>query len=144
MFWLAGFSAVLLLLTVALAAGAAWSVLQFRLGHDMIGLAPVIGIIIAWLARMQGWSGHWQGAVLAGSTTLLACVYAHCLLAAVTVAMFVGESVRSTLLRIGFEMAMAVAWANATAVHISVVAFAAVLSAWLVLRSGARRDVAKS
>lgn len=141
--WLVRISSVLLVMLTALAAGAAWSVLQVRVGHDMIGLAPVIAIIIAWVVRQHGWAGCWQGALLATTATLLACTYAQLLLAAVSVAMFVGESVRSTLFRIGFEMAMAVAWVNATVVHISVVAFAAVLSAWLVLRSGARREVAE-
>ncbi len=121
-------------LMVALAAGAAWCVLQLIVRLDMIGLAPVVAALVAWMSRRYGFAQRWSGALLAAFATAVACTYAQLLLAAATVAAFLGESMRSTLMKIGFDMAKSVAWANLSQFHVGMLVAAIFLSAWLVMR----------
>lgn len=121
-------------LMVALAAGAVWCVLQLYLRFDLIGIALLVGAVIAWVLRRQGFGRTVSGAVIAAISTTVACAYAGYLLAAASVASFLGESMRSTLLKIGPDMAGAIARAGMTSFHISTLMFAIVLSAWLVWR----------
>jgi hypothetical protein len=121
-------------LMVAMAAGAVWCVLQLYLRYDLIGVALVIAAIIAWVLRRQGFGRTLSGALMAAISTAVACLYASYLLAAATVASFLGESMRSTLLKIGPGMAKAVAWAGMSGFHIGTMVLAVLLSAWLVWR----------
>ena len=121
-------------LMVALAAGAVWCVLQLYLRYDLIGIALPVGAIIAWVLRRQGFGRTLSGALIAAISTAVACAYASYLLAAATVASFLGESMRSTLLKIGPDMAGAIARAGLPGFHIATLALAVVLSAWLVWR----------
>ena len=121
-------------LMCALAAGAVWCVLQLYSRIDLIGLSLVVGALIAWILRRQGFGRTHSGALLAAGCTAIACVYAGYLLAAAKVASFLGIPMRSTLTSIGPDMAGAVAWADLTLIHIGTLALAVVLSAWMVWR----------
>ncbi|HET9031476.1 MAG TPA: hypothetical protein VFN25_01090 [Dokdonella sp.] len=121
-------------LMVALAAGAVWCVLQLYLRVDLIGGALVVAVFIAWIVRRQGFSRTVSGALIAAISTAIACTYASFLLAAAQVASFVGEPMRSTLLKIGPALAADVAWAGMGAFQIGTQLLAIALSAWLVWR----------
>lgn len=121
-------------LMVALASGAVWCVLQLYLRVNLIGLALFVGMLIAWTLRSQGFGRTASGAAIAAISTAVACAYASYLLAAAQVASFVGESMRSTLLKIGPSLAADVAWASMGAFQISTLVLAILLSAWLVWR----------
>ena len=121
-------------LMVGLAAGAVWCVLQLYLRFDLIGIALLVAAIIAWILRRQGFAQTISGAVIAAISTAVACAYASYLLAAASVASFLGESMRSALLKIGPDMANAVAWARMDGFHIGTLLLAIALSAWLVWR----------
>ncbi len=121
-------------LMCALAAGAVWCVLQLYSRIDLIGLSLLVGAMIAWILRRQGFAHTLSGAFLAATCTAIACVYAGYLLAAAKVASFLGIPMRSTLTTIGPDMAGAVAWADLTPIHIGTLLLAVVLSAWLVWR----------
>jgi len=125
-------------LMCALAAGAVWCVLALYLRVDLIFIALVIAVLIAWVLRANGFSRTRSGALVAATSTLLAFIYSAYLLAAAKVASFLGLPLRSTLVAIGPDMAAAVAWADLTWWHASTVMLAVVLSAWLVWRAGAR------
>lgn len=119
---------------VALASGAVWCVLQLYLRVHLIGIAFVVAVLIAWALRRQGFGRTMSGAVIAAVSTAVACAYASYLLAAAQVASFVGESMRSALLKIGPSMAADVAWAGMGILQIGTLLLAIVLSAWLVWR----------
>lgn len=121
-------------LMVALAAGAVWCVLQLYLRVNLIGVALVVAVVIAWTLRRQGFGQSASGAVIAAISTAIACAYASYLLSAAQVASFVGESMRSTLLKIGPALATDVAWASMGVFQIGTLLLAIVLSAWLVWR----------
>lgn len=121
-------------LMCALAAGAVWCVLQLYSRIDLIGLSLVVGAMIAWVLRRQGFGQTLGGALLAAAFTAVACVYAGYLLAAAKVASFLGIPMRSTLTTIGPDMASAVAWADLTPIHIGTLLLAVVTSAWMVWR----------
>ncbi|MEZ5460694.1 hypothetical protein [Dokdonella sp.] len=121
-------------LMCALAAGAVWCVLQLYSRMDLIGLSLLIGAMIAWILRRQGFGKTLGGALLAAVCTALACVYAGYLLAAAKVASFLGIPMRATLTTIGPDLAGAVAWADLTPIHIGTLILAVVLSAWMVWR----------
>ena len=121
-------------LMVGLAAGAVWSVLQLYVRFDLIGVALLVAAIIAWVLRRQGFGRTISGAVIAAISTAVACAYSSYLLAAASVASFLGESMRSALLKIGPDMANAVAWARMDGFHIGTLLLAIALSAWLVWR----------
>ena len=121
-------------LMCAMAAGAVWCVLQLYLRFDLIALAFLVGTLIAWVLRRQGFGRTLGGAVLAAFSTAFAFVYAGYLLAAARVASFLDLPMRSTLINIGPDMAGAVAWGGLTAFHMGTLALAIALSAWLVWR----------
>jgi hypothetical protein len=121
-------------LMCALAGGAVWCVLQIYLRFDLIGLAILIGIVIAKVLRAHGFARSIAGALTAAIATALAVAYAGYLLAAVQVASFLGIPLGSTLTKIGAEMAFAVTKADASAFHIGTVVLAIALSAWMVWR----------
>ncbi|MGB0133876.1 hypothetical protein [Dokdonella sp.] len=121
-------------LMCALAAGAVWCVLQLYSRMDLIGLSLLVGAMIAWILRRQGFGRSLSGALLAAVCTTIACVYAGYLLAAAKVASFLGIPMRSTLITIGPDMAGAIAWADLTPIHIGTLVLAVVLSAWMVWR----------
>jgi hypothetical protein len=121
-------------LMCALAAGAVWCVLQLYLRLDLIGLAIVIGALIAWVLRRQGFAHRLSGVLIAMFSTLLACLYAGYLLAAAKVASFLGVPMRSTLTSMGLDMATAVARTDLSAFHVATLILAVVLSAWMVWR----------
>lgn len=121
-------------LMCALAAGAIWCVLQLYSRIDLVGLSLVVGAMMAWILRRQGFGHTMAGALLAAACTAIACVYAGYLLAAAKVASFLGIPMRSTLTTIGTDMAGAIAWADLTPFHIGTLVLAVVLSAWLVWR----------
>lgn len=123
-------------LMCALAAGAVWCVAALYLRIDMIFIALVIAVLIAWVLRANGFSRTRSGALVAALSTLLAFVYSAYLLAAAKVASFLGLPLRSTLVSIGPDMAAAVAWADLTMWHAGSVLLAMALSAWLVWRAG--------
>ena len=132
--WLIGVATALM---VALAAGAVWCVLQLYLRVDLIGLALLVGAIIAWVLRRQGFAHSVGGAVTAMISTAIACAYASYLLAAAKVASFLGIPMRAALLGIGPDMAGAVAWADLSGFHVVTMILATVLSAWLLWRKPA-------
>ena len=121
-------------LMCSLAAGAVWCVLQLYSRIDLIGLSLVVGAMIAWILRRQGYAHSVGGALLAAGCTAIACAYAGYLLAAAKVASFLGIPMRSTLTTIGPDMAGAIAWADLTPFHIGTLVLAVVLSAWMVWR----------
>ena len=130
-------------LMVALAAGAVWCVLQLYMRVDLIGLALLVGAIIAWVLRRQGFAHSASGVMTAMISTAIACAYASYLLAAAKVASFLGIPMRSALLSIGPDMAVAVAWADLSNIHIGAMLLAVVLSAWLIWRTGGLDGSAK-
>lgn len=121
-------------LMCSLAAGAVWCVMQLYSRIDLIGLSLLVGAMIAWILRRQGFGRSLSGALLAAACTAIACVYAGYLLAAAKVASFLGIPMRSTLTTIGPDMAGAVAWADLTPIHMATLVLAVVLSAWMVWR----------
>ncbi len=121
-------------LMVALAAGAVWCVLQMYLHVNLIGVALIVAALIAFTLRRQGFGRSASGALIAAISTAVASAYASYLLAAAQVASFVGESMRSTLLKIGPALATDVAWASMGVFQIGTLLLAILLSAWLVWR----------
>lgn len=121
-------------LMIALAGGAVWCLLQLYLRFDLILLAILIGVLIAWVLRVHGFAHSASGALIAALCTAVTCLYAGYLLAAAKVASFLGLPMRSTLIAIGPDMAAAVTWADLSAFHIGTVLLAVLLSAWRVWR----------
>ena len=129
--------AVATALMVALAAGAVWCVLQLYAQVDLIGLALLVGLVVAAVVRRQGFAQSGVGVLVAMLSTALACAYASYLLAAAKVASYLGIPMRSALTSIGPDMAGAVAWADMSRFHIGTLILAIVLSAWAVWRKPA-------
>jgi hypothetical protein len=118
----------------SLAAGAVWSVLVLRTGHDLTPLALAIAVVIAWILRVNGYAGSLPGAVLAALCTALAIVYSQCLLAIGDVAQALGFSLRDTIMRIGADFVLAIVKGRISPWQSGSYALAIVLSGWLVRR----------
>lgn len=60
-------------LMTALAAGAVWCVLVLFVRRDLIMLAPLAAIAIAWVLRSHAFAGLRSGALIAIVMTVVAC-----------------------------------------------------------------------
>lgn len=132
------FVAGVTMLMTALAAGALWSVLALFTGRTLAPFALVVGALLGWMMGPQRLGGHWWSAVLGAVLTALASLYAAYLMATADIAMLLGLPMRSTLPRIGPEMALAVAWARASVWELVVMGVGCMVAATLAWR-GRRR-----
>jgi hypothetical protein len=121
-------------LATALAAGAAWSLLALTMGRTLAPLALAVGAFLGWMLHQQRLGGRWWSAPFAAALTALAGLYASYFLATRDIAVLLGLPMRSAVLRIGPEMALAVAWARATNWDLAALAAGCVLAAWLAVR----------
>lgn len=121
-------------LMMALAAGAVWCVVQLIVPFDLIACALVLGLVVAWSVRKQGFAHRVAGVAMACAATMLGCAYALYLLAAAKVASFLGIPMRATLTTIGPDMAAAVARADLSAWHVATLVVAIILSGWMAWR----------
>jgi len=116
------------ILMSGLAIGALWCLLSLQTNRDttvlIVPLAAPIGAFMRW-QRLRGWTG----ALCAGSATLLAFVYAQYLFAAVRIAQILGFSLRKTLFKLDFALAVQVARANIGAWDLGWLALALVVAA---------------
>ena len=93
----------------AFAAGAIWSVAAITFDRELSWLALPIGLAIAQISRVNGPRTRWLNALLAAILTLMACVYAQYLHAAVRMARLLGISLKHALINVGPDMAFALA-----------------------------------
>lgn len=110
----------LIVVMIALAAGAVWAMIALWFGRPFAALALPLGIVIGFAMRSAGFGGTWLGAAAAALLTLVASAYAQGLIASTTVALAMGFNLLETLKRIGAEFAFAVAWARATPVDLAI------------------------
>lgn len=113
----------------ALAAGAVWSLIALWSGRSLAMLALVVGLLIGFLLRMQNLGGRWWSAAVGVVSTLLAGAYAGYLIASGDVAVLLGLPMRTTLPRIGLEMALALAWTRASPGDLGLLAAGAAIAA---------------
>lgn len=124
----------LIVAMIALAAGAVWAMLALWFGRTFAPLALALGALVGFAVRSAGFGGTWRGALGAGAVTLVACSYAQALIASTMVALAMGFNLLDTLLRIGTEMAFAVAWARATTMDLAIFVVAAGIAAGIAGR----------
>lgn len=115
-----------------LAMGAVWCLLSLQTYHDTSFLIVPLGAAIGGFMRWQKLCG-WTGAACAGCATLLAFAYAQYLFAAVRIAQLLGFSLRKTLFKLDFALAVQVAGANITGWDIGWLAVAIILAAGIAM-----------
>ncbi len=110
-----------------LAAGALWCLLSLQTDRDtailIVPLAAAIGFFMRW-QRLRGGVGAW----CASTATLLAFAYAQYLFAAIRIAQILGFSLRKTLFRMDFALALQVGRANITGWDIGWLALALIVA----------------
>ena len=126
---------VVIVLMIALAAGAVWAMIALWFGRPFAVLALPLGAIVGVAMRSAGFGG-WLGALGAAALTLVASAYAQGLIASTMVALAMGFYLLDSLSRIGPEMACAVAWARASTIDLAIFGSAALIAAVLAGRRG--------
>lgn len=121
-------------LMCSLAGGAVWCLLSIYSRRELPAFAFVVALLVAWALRSHGYAGRWFGAVLAAIGVALAALYAFSLQAVAQIASSLGLPMRMAMQRMGFDMAVDIAWANLRGENLVIVGIAAAWAIWWMMR----------